>query len=65
MKDYKNLKLIFIGKNLDQNELQNLIELIREYMDIFTWNYEDMLGPDKEIAYHLNIKLDTKPVKQQ
>lgn len=35
MGDNKNPNPIFVNKNLDQNELQKLIELIREYMDVF------------------------------
>lgn len=57
-------KSIFMSKNLDQCELQNLIELIREYMGVFAWSYEDMLGLNLEIAQHrLNIRCDAKPVK--
>lgn len=68
LSDYhnKNPKPTFVSKNLDKNKLQNLIELIREYMDIFAWNYEDMQGLDPNISHHhLSIKLDTKPMKQQ
>jgi len=40
--------------------------LIKEYIDIFAWSYEDMPGLDSQVAmHHLNIKLDVKPVKQQ
>jgi len=43
-----------------------LITLVREYIDVFAWNYEDMPDPDPQIAmHHLNIKPDVKPVKQQ
>jgi len=45
---------------------EELIALIREYIDVFAWNYKDMPGRDPQIAmYHLNIKSDVKPVKQQ
>jgi len=38
--------------------------LIREYVDVFTWNYEDMPGLDPQVAmHHLNIRSDAKPVK--
>jgi len=43
-----------------------LLALIREYIDVFAWNYEDMPGLGPQIAMHrLNIKPDIKPVKQQ
>jgi len=39
---------------------------VREYIDVFTWNYEDMPGLDLQVAMHcLNINPDEKPVKQQ
>lgn len=45
-----------MSKILVQNELQSLTELIREYMDIFIWNYENMLGVDPNIVqHHFNI----------
>jgi len=51
---------------LSPSEKEDLIHLIREYKDIFAWNYEDILGPNPQIAMHrLNINLDAKPVKQQ
>jgi len=43
-----------------------LIVLVREYIDVFAWNYEDMPRLDQQVAMHrLNIKPDAKPVKQQ
>ena len=38
---------------------------MREYIDVFAWNYEDMPGLDPQIAMHRYIKPDVKPVKQQ
>ena len=36
-------KPIFVGEGLSPSEREDLIKLIREYIDIFTWNYKDML----------------------
>jgi len=61
-----NPKLIFISKSLSPDEKQDLISLIREYIDVFSWSYEDMPGLDPLVVmYRFNIKLDTKPFKQQ
>lgn len=38
-----------MSKNLNQGELQNLIELLREHMNVFTWNYKNILGPNMKI----------------
>ena len=39
--------------------------LIKEYIDVFAWSYEDMPGLDPQAMHRLNIKPDVKPVKQQ
>src|SRR3954465_15266084 len=49
-------KPIFIGEDLPPTEREDLIKLIREYIDVFAWNYEDMSGLDSQVATHrLNI----------
>ena len=59
-------KPIFISESLSLMEKEELIVLIRECIDVFAWNYEDMPGLDPQVAMHrLNIKPDAKPVKQQ
>jgi len=59
-------KPIFISESLSLTEKKELIVFIKEYIDVFVWNYEDMPGLDPQVAMHrLNIKPDTKPVKQQ
>jgi len=35
-------KPIFISESLSLTEKEELIVLIREYIDVFAWNYEDM-----------------------
>ena len=62
----ENPKPIFISDSLPPEEKEELISLIREYIDVFAWNYEDMPGLDPNVAVHrLNIKPDVKPIKQQ
>jgi len=64
--DQVSSKLIFIRESLSPEEKRDLISLIREYIDVFTWSYEGMLGLDSQVAMHrLNIKSDNKSVKQQ
>src|SRR3954469_15765335 len=58
-------KPIFVGEGLSPTEREDLINLIREYIDVFTWNYEDMPGLDPQVAMHrLNIDLEKKQFKQ-
>ncbi|ONK72756.1 uncharacterized protein A4U43_C04F22840 [Asparagus officinalis] len=66
MGDESSPKPIFIAEDLSSSEKEDLISLIREYIDVFAWNYEDMSGLDPKVAMHrLNIDPDAKPVKQQ
>ena len=64
--DEANPKPIFISESLSRPKIEDLIHLIREYKDVFTWNYEDIPRLDPQIAMHrLNINPYAKPVKQQ
>ncbi|KAI5396064.1 hypothetical protein KIW84_062308 [Lathyrus oleraceus] len=57
---------IKIGAALEDNVKKGLIELLREYVDIFAWTYQDMPGLDTEIVVHrLPLKEDCPPVKQK
>ena len=39
-------KPIFVSESLSLTEREELIVLVREYIDVFVWNYEDMPGLD-------------------
>jgi len=64
--DEANSKPIIIRESLSPPEMEDLISFVREYINVFAWNYEDMPGLDPKVAMHcLNINPDAKPVKQQ
>ncbi|RVX00887.1 Transposon Ty3-I Gag-Pol polyprotein [Vitis vinifera] len=42
-----------IGSDLSVDERDNLIQLLRAYLDVFAWSYEDMPGLDPSIVQHL------------
>ena len=44
--DQTHMKLLSISKSLSPIEKQGLISLIREYIEVFAWSYEDMSGLD-------------------
>ena len=53
-----------IGSNLSVDERDNLIQLLREYLDVFAWSYEDILGLDPSIVQHrLPLLPHARPVK--
>ena len=44
------LREIRIGSSLTPDERSRLINLLRSYLDVFTWSYEDMPGLDPTIV---------------
>ncbi|GAU51514.1 hypothetical protein TSUD_413830, partial [Trifolium subterraneum] len=50
-------KEIKIGASLEASVKEMMIVLLREYVDIFAWSYQDMPGLDPEIVeHHLPLK---------
>src|SRR4030067_467331 len=59
-------KEIKIGASLEANVKKQVIELLREYVDVFAWSYRDMPGMDTNIVVHrLPLKPECPPVKQK
>lgn len=55
-----------IGASLAMHVYLELVELLREYVDIFAWSYQDMPGLDTNIVKHcLTIKPECLPVKHK
>uniref|UniRef100_A0A2N9EPF1 Reverse transcriptase domain-containing protein n=1 Tax=Fagus sylvatica TaxID=28930 RepID=A0A2N9EPF1_FAGSY len=58
-------KPISISASLSTEERTHLVELLKEYQDVFAWQYNEMLEIDPELVAHsLNIKLGTRLVVQ-
>ena len=38
--------------DLSTDERNSLAQLLRSYLDVFAWSYEDMLGLDPSIVQH-------------
>ena len=52
--------------DLSTDERKSLIQLLRAYLDIFAWSYEDMSGLDPSIVQHrLPLLPHARPVKQK
>jgi hypothetical protein len=55
----------FANKNLNADYKNNLVELLREYVDYFAWNYQEMPGLSRGLVeQRLPIKADFRPFKQ-
>ena len=62
----EQVREVKIGAALEDSVKSRLIDLLREYSDIFAWSYEDMPGLDTDIVVHrLPLKEDSPPVKQK
>ena len=55
-----------ICTSLSPNERDRLIDLLRSYLDVFAWSYEDILGLDPSIVqHHLPILPHARLVKHK
>ncbi|RVW99134.1 hypothetical protein CK203_018961 [Vitis vinifera] len=55
-----------IGSPLSTDERDRLIHLLRSYLDVFAWSYEDMPGLDPSIVqHHLPTLPHARPIKQK
>ena len=55
-----------IGTLVTQKEREDLITLLRGYMDVFAWSYEDMPGLYTNIVVHtLPLEEGCRPIKQK
>ena len=50
---------------LSEKEISELILLLKEFKDVFTWDYSEMLGLDPGLVVHtLNVDPEAKPMAQ-
>ena len=57
---------IYRGMNSSPDEVQSYTTLLKEFRDVFTWTYEEMLGIDPSIIFHeIKTYPDAKPVRQK
>ena len=64
--DRKLAKTMKIGTNLNNQMKKELVQFLKENLDIFAWNHEDMTGIAAEVIQHcLNVNLERKPIQQR
>ena len=55
-----------IGALLHPDVKSRLIDMLKEYVDIFSWSYQDMSGLNTYIVEHrLPLKPECPPIKQK
>ena len=58
-------KPISVNMSLSAEERKCLIDLLHEYKDMFSWDYDEMPRIDSGLVAHsLNVELGTRPVVQ-
>jgi hypothetical protein len=57
-----DVKEVKIGSRLCPDVKKGLIDILREYLDVFAWSYQDTLGLDSEIVGH---RFPLKPESRQ
>ena len=63
--DSQEPRPILISASLTETEKSELILLLKEFKDIFAWDYNEMPGLDPGLVAHtLNVDLEAKPVVQ-
>ena len=45
-------KEVKIGSSLDSSAKKEIVDLLKEHVDIFSWSYQDMPGLSTEIVEH-------------
>ena len=61
-----NSKIVKISKKSAKEERVNYVQLLKEYVDIFAWSYEDQKTYDKSIIQHkIPLQENTKSVRQK
>ena len=63
--DSREPRSISISASLTEKEKSELILLLKEFKDVFAWNYNEMPGLDPGLVAHtLNVDPEAKPVAQ-
>ena len=58
-------KPTFVNKNLSVEYKADLINLLKEYVDFYAWEYHEMSGLSRDLVEHrLPIKAGFRPYKQ-
>ena len=61
-----NPKIIKLAKSLHMNMKKKHIDLFKEFIDVFSWSYEDLKAYDTNIIQHkIRLKENHKPFRQK
>jgi hypothetical protein len=59
-------RYIKIGKACTEKERKEIVELVREYKDVFAWSYDKLKTFDQNVLNHeIPLRMDAKPFRQR
>ena len=62
----KSSKYVNLGVDCTPKEVDKYVSLFKEYINVFTWIYDDMKAYDKTVFQHIiPLREEAKPVKQK
>jgi hypothetical protein len=62
----KNPKYVKLSNSLSEEERYEYVKLLKEFVDVFSWKYEDLQTYDTSIIEHkIPLKDDTKPFRKK
>ena len=62
-RDPGKVENVYIGVDCSPDEIKVYTKLFKEFRDIFSWSYEEIIGIDPRIVEHeIKTYLDAKPV---
>jgi ribonuclease HI len=62
----KNPKYVKLSSSLSEEQRSEYVKLLKEFVDVFSWKYEDLQTYDTSIIEHkIPLKDDTKPFRKK
>ena len=59
-------KFTRVGTSMEEKTKLDLIQFLRENIDVFAWSHKDMSGIDSGVITHcLNVYPSSKPIRQK
>ena len=64
MDDEEPIRILGVGRNLEQGRLDELTKFLWANLDVFAWRHEDMVGIHPDVMCHcLNIDPEKKSIR--
>ena len=66
LSEEEDSRTVKINKDLPDSLKQELLQLFKEYKDVFAWDHTELKGIDPRVCQHkIPLKMDARPVRMQ